>query len=48
MYLTTPEEGGETVFPHAGGPESRCMCGGKVQTFPGDTGVSLGSILQLM
>mmetsp|Transcript_46737 Transcript_46737/g.89263 ORF Transcript_46737/g.89263 Transcript_46737/m.89263 type:complete len:276 (-) Transcript_46737:531-1358(-) len=29
MYLSTPEEGGETVFPQAGGPDSRCKCGGK-------------------
>jgi prolyl 4-hydroxylase len=29
MYLSTPEEGGETVFPHAGGPDSKCTCGGK-------------------
>jgi len=29
MYLTTPEEGGETVFPQAGGFGSKCQCGGK-------------------
>jgi prolyl 4-hydroxylase len=31
MYLTTPEEGGETVFPQAGGFGSKCQCGGKVR-----------------
>jgi len=32
MYLSTPEEGGETIFPLAGEPGEQAECGGNVRT----------------
>jgi hypothetical protein len=32
MYLSTPEQGGETIFPLAGEPGQQAECGGSVRT----------------